>query len=409
MAATENTMDDERFSIDKVLNSLPGRVLLVVVASAGIAVLGSLLLWVNRGVQESVLAWGVVGVIGLVCGLSARWLFPEATAALRLWTALLALLAGLVLLGLTTQGTAGARLPDSAQAGLNWGWLGQFAFGALLAWLAQAAFHALPFPAGGRKRRPAREPAAMPRARAKRASSQGTPEPGGQPVATRRPGSRSAQRLSNENPTARHAPSRQDAPRSARTQPAAPKRPAGRDRQPAAARTAAAPRSRRASTASPDRAGTQAGPYDSLPARPAAVPAYPPTGRQASLGARLSRLGAHLKMRRGEDEAPHIQGRSPYTQRSLRSAPASNSSGQTAPWTMPARRKVSGGSKNSSARGTQPSVRLVGEEEHRCPYCLELVAPHDRRGVVECPICHTRHHADCWAVTGVCQVPHFNG
>jgi hypothetical protein len=23
-------------------------------------------------------------------------------------------------------------------------------------------------------------------------------------------------------------------------------------------------------------------------------------------------------------------------------------------------------------------------------------------------VCHTRHHADCWSVTGVCQVPHQN-
>jgi hypothetical protein len=26
-----------------------------------------------------------------------------------------------------------------------------------------------------------------------------------------------------------------------------------------------------------------------------------------------------------------------------------------------------------------------------------------------CSICHTPHHADCWAMTGVCQIPHYNG
>lgn len=52
------------------------------------------------------------------------------------------------------------------------------------------------------------------------------------------------------------------------------------------------------------------------------------------------------------------------------------------------------------------AVRLVGETEHRCPYCLEIVERHDRRGVTTCPDCKTRHHADCWAVTGMCQVPH---
>jgi hypothetical protein len=52
------------------------------------------------------------------------------------------------------------------------------------------------------------------------------------------------------------------------------------------------------------------------------------------------------------------------------------------------------------------AVVLLGEVEHRCPYCLEIVEPHDRRGVVVCPQCKTRHHADCWAITGTCQVPH---
>lgn len=53
-------------------------------------------------------------------------------------------------------------------------------------------------------------------------------------------------------------------------------------------------------------------------------------------------------------------------------------------------------------------VHLVGDEEHRCPYCLELVEPNDPRGIKICPECHTYHHADCWAVTGACQVPHHH-
>ncbi len=56
----------------------------------------------------------------------------------------------------------------------------------------------------------------------------------------------------------------------------------------------------------------------------------------------------------------------------------------------------------------QLRVRLVGREEHRCPYCLELVRRRDSRGVVVCRVCHTRHHADCWGVTGACQVPHHH-
>jgi hypothetical protein len=53
-------------------------------------------------------------------------------------------------------------------------------------------------------------------------------------------------------------------------------------------------------------------------------------------------------------------------------------------------------------------IVIAPVEVHRCPYCLEPVKRNDPRGVVECDICHTLHHADCWAITGTCQVPHYN-
>jgi len=56
----------------------------------------------------------------------------------------------------------------------------------------------------------------------------------------------------------------------------------------------------------------------------------------------------------------------------------------------------------------KPKLQLSRVEEHRCPYCLELIEPNDPRGTVECKVCHTLHHADCWAITGTCQVPHLN-
>jgi ribosomal protein L37AE/L43A len=60
----------------------------------------------------------------------------------------------------------------------------------------------------------------------------------------------------------------------------------------------------------------------------------------------------------------------------------------------------------SRKRRGRSDIRLTGAEEHRCPYCLTPVIDGDPRGVVICPVCHTPHHADCWAVTGACQVPH---
>lgn len=59
-----------------------------------------------------------------------------------------------------------------------------------------------------------------------------------------------------------------------------------------------------------------------------------------------------------------------------------------------------------AARRRLPAVYLSAEEEHLCPYCLEAVVKNDRRGVKICKVCKTWHHADCWAITGVCQVPH---
>ncbi len=51
-------------------------------------------------------------------------------------------------------------------------------------------------------------------------------------------------------------------------------------------------------------------------------------------------------------------------------------------------------------------LKFTSTTEHKCPYCLQTIEPNDR--VVVCKICHTPHHADCWAITGVCQIPHYH-
>jgi hypothetical protein len=56
----------------------------------------------------------------------------------------------------------------------------------------------------------------------------------------------------------------------------------------------------------------------------------------------------------------------------------------------------------------KPKLQISTFEEHRCPFCLEEVKRNDPRGIKECEICHSLHHADCWAITGMCQVPHLN-
>lgn len=60
----------------------------------------------------------------------------------------------------------------------------------------------------------------------------------------------------------------------------------------------------------------------------------------------------------------------------------------------------------NKTRSRKKNVKLMGTEEHRCPYCLEEVKKNDPRGIVICPDCGTWHHRDCWEITGSCQIAH---
>lgn len=64
--------------------------------------------------------------------------------------------------------------------------------------------------------------------------------------------------------------------------------------------------------------------------------------------------------------------------------------------------------KRHRVRSAHAGIQINTQEQHRCPYCLETVDPQEPGGVRVCSICHTVHHADCWDVTGTCQVPHYH-
>jgi len=65
-------------------------------------------------------------------------------------------------------------------------------------------------------------------------------------------------------------------------------------------------------------------------------------------------------------------------------------------------------SRRKRASNLKPMLQISTFEEHRCPFCLDEVKRNDPRGIKECEVCHSLHHADCWAITGMCQVPHLN-
>ena len=65
-------------------------------------------------------------------------------------------------------------------------------------------------------------------------------------------------------------------------------------------------------------------------------------------------------------------------------------------------------SRRKRVSNRKPMLQISTFEEHRCPFCLDEVKRNDPRGIKECEVCHSLHHADCWAITGMCQVPHLN-
>jgi ribosomal protein L37AE/L43A len=130
--------------------------------------------------------------------------------------------------------------------------------------------------------------------------------------------------------------------------------------------------------------------------QPAAKPAPRPRRRTAAIAARSRRRPIDLK--------PSV-------------VPAIRSLGRRRTDTQPLLRlperglKIGGRSRAQTqhrVRSAHAGIHINTQEQHRCPYCLEPVDPQDPGGVRVCSICHTMHHADCWEVTGTCQVPHYH-
>jgi hypothetical protein len=310
------------FTMQKLNDSPPVRILSVLLLVLSASGLAYLVFFSNRGILPAVLRWTLVAGLGCFAGLAARMLLPGRTTLTRWLTSLIALLAGLVFLGLISGGDLGVRMPSPAQDGLNLSWLAQFALAGAAAYLSLVSWSA-PSRSGSTQiepRSPSQQAAAKPPAK----SSSGT----------------------------------------------APKHP---------------------SASKPGRSSTRAARKN--PPAPAQSAYWEKRWQQAQRELRNWQRKIHRWWEHGIQEAPV----EPPSEKKRKK-----------PIRLHANRfrRTPSASKASPFRSA--NVRLIGKEEHRCPYCLEEVLPKDPRGVKVCPICHTHHHADCWAVTGTCQVPHFH-
>jgi hypothetical protein len=334
--------------------------------------------------------WAAVVWIGIVAGASAHFLLSKGSQVLRLLTALLAATSNLWLLAWLSPESVGVGLYASPTNNPNWDSLGQLVMGVLIAFISLLSLDYLfPAPKKGRRRSTQK----------KRSASTGTK-------------GRRASRKKKTTTTAKTA--------------------TGSSRGAAQGPTGAASTTQAASAPRPT------GATNTPPPSGAPRPTPPPANRSQPATTNRSQPAPANRAQPGEQTRRQPvgsnQGQPPVQRRDVWRARWDNALGRARNqvqgfWTdlenrrlqdrpyeksTPARRsgervrvgKVS--MKVKPTNGAVQEVRLSEEMEHRCPYCLELVREKDPRGVKECEICHTRHHADCWAVTGVCQVPHYH-
>jgi ribosomal protein L37AE/L43A len=114
--------------------------------------------------------------------------------------------------------------------------------------------------------------------------------------------------------------------------------------------------------------------------------------------------------KRAPKPAPEVELVKPSVQepRPAELKPKKNKAGSPVRESRPVRERIRSALRFFRRNNRDAEIRLVGKEEHKCPYCLQPIEARDPRGVVMCPVCRTRHHKDCWDITGMCQVPHYH-
>ena len=313
--------------LHRLLSSLPGRIVLVVLSATVVAAVIPLLFLFNQAIMPVALKIIAIVCVGMTSGFTARQLLSANTRLLSMLAAFIAVYASLWLLNPLTVGYIGIQ-PFQTWAGPDWNGLLQLTLGTIIAWLVLQAW--------------------------------------------RRPGK--AGRITTA--PASNQPSSGISPKSRKT-----------------AQASTSKRNSRSTRASRRKAASQ-------------------TEWQLPL---------LLQSRYWIEIWKNAQ---TWTRRNIQSAQfkLSNMTEQLSKqvnriFVRPSER-IKSRQKSIQVRARKPqvrpqktpltSVRLTGAVEHRCPFCLEPVNKKDKRGVKVCAICHTHHHADCWEVTGTCQVPHMH-
>ena len=300
----------EKAMMDKLINSIPGKISLVMLTTLVWSGIIPLIFLVNRTILPSALKWVAIAIIGVIAGLAARSLLNGTTIVLKFLVATLATFLSLWVVGSLTQGYVGIELPKHPNSGIDWMGLGQLSLGSLVALLVLRAWQITIHPKSNQRKSPGKPP---------RFSKSKEPKVKKEP----RP---KTNKTNRKQTTKTHHRINKLAP----------------------------------------------APF----------------------------LTSQWKQLKEKTHSLWVDSQSAW----MRLEEKFDS--------RPAKKKVlrvaNEPLKIQSSKTIKPEkdIQLVGEVEHRCPYCLELVDPNDKNGVIECPICHTLHHADCWAVTGTCQVPH---
>jgi len=374
----------------RFLDSLPGRFLMVLIITLGMASLILGFVQINAGIPSVLLKWAAAAWIGIITGLATNFLLASIHNVIRYLAALSAMFLGLGFIGLVSGGEFGMDLWSDVIAADDWSWLGQLLIGGLFCGLVFWAWRFVPQQGATAKKK----------TKPLKTTSQKTQSK-----------SKSKTTVKTGKDPARVKPSENRKVKAGSLKVSQKRRPAKTSKKKAAAGSRSTGSGK---TTAPRKKVTVAGTKSTRQI----------STRKKSTASRSRKSTGGTRRKSTTRATPKKAKASPFwvSRWALLQTKTRDlwKNGQAAQQHMRKRLTPKTGSpkarvkdrrartKTTRRRRQSESVRLVGVAEHRCPYCLELVEDNDVRGIRVCPICHTHHHADCWAETGVCQVPHQN-